>query len=114
MTKDFNPDTYKQVGTMVANIIRNDLNKTHISFQTFMNFSAADVELLPTIVKNNKSTFNYAGYELFLQANVELLAIFANSKSYTHRQLIIQRYGQGAYRKYFNQFLKELDQKPPR
>ena len=114
MAKDFNPNTYKQVGTMVANIIRNDLNKTHKSFQTFMNFSAADVELLPTIVKNNKSTFNYAGYELFLQANVELLAIFANSKSYTHRQLIIQRYGDGAYRKYFNQFLKELDQKPPK
>ena len=114
MTKDFNPDTYKQVGTMVANIIRNDLNKTHKSFQTFMNFSAPDVELLPTIVKNKKSTFNYAGYELFLQANVGLLATFANSKSYTHRQLIIQRYGDGAYRKYFNQYLKELDQKPPK
>ena len=92
---------------MVANIIRNDLNKTHKSFETFMKFSAADVSLLPTIIKKNdkgipKNVFNYAGYELFLQANVELLAIFANSKSYTHRQLIIQRYGDGAYRKYFN------------
>tara|TARA_R110001583_G_scaffold98918_3_gene244064 strand:- start:195 stop:1367 length:1173 start_codon:yes stop_codon:yes gene_type:complete len=114
LTEGFDLNTYKQAGTITANIIRNDLNLVNKSFINFKNAAAPNVELLPEIVKEGKKVFNQSGYELFLQSNVELLAKFASNKSYTARQLIIKRFGDGTYAKYFQKYLQELDQPPPR
>jgi len=113
LVEGFNLDTYKQAGTVTANIIRNDLNLVGKSYVNFKNAAPATVELLPEITKDGKKAFNQAGYNVFLQSNVELLAKFAASKSYTHRQLIIERFGDGTYRKYFQKYLEDLDQNPP-
>ena len=66
------------------------------------------------IVKDGKKAFNESGYQVFLQSNVELLAKFAASKSYTRRQLIIKRFGDGTYARYFQKYLEDLDQQPPK
>jgi len=113
LVEGFNLDTYKQAGTVTANIIRNDLNLVGKSYVNFKNAAPPNVELLPEITKDGKKAFNQAGYQIFLQSNVELLAKFAVSKSYTHRQLIIKRFGDGTYARYFQKYLEELDKNPP-
>jgi len=55
-----------------------------------------------------EKVFNQKGYEIFLQTNVDLLAKFANSKSLAYREYVMSSYSNGAYRPYFDQYLKDL------
>ena len=54
--------------------------------------------------------FNADGYERFLSLNLQLLAQFANSKSAAYREYVMSTYGDGAYRKYFEKYLDQLEE----
>ena len=58
--------------------------------------------------KGKELVFNEAGYNLFVQSTLPLLVSFAKNKSLAYREYVIQSFGDGAYRKYFEKYLEEL------
>ena len=106
---DFNFNTYGDVGSEVANIIKNNDRLIIKSSQSFINTTDTIMPIIEQEKDGKKQkVFNQSGYERFLQINVNLLARFANSKSAAYREYVMSSYSAGAYRPYFEKYLEEL------
>ena len=73
-----------------------------------------------TPIKNRKKAYkemekywDETGYNLFVQSTLPLLVSFAKNKSLAYREYVIQSFGDGAYRKYFEKYLEELANPSP-
>ena len=113
MQKDFNLNNYRTVGTNVANMVKYNDRLINTAFRDFEKQSSPSVELMPNIQKDKKLVFNQQGYDLFLASAVSVLAGFAKNPSVAYREYVIQSFGEGAYRAYFDQYLKELSNQIP-
>jgi hypothetical protein len=120
ITPDFDLNQYRAVGSQVANIIKIEDRKIQNSFATFNKNSAPNVTLTPEIevkksdAKGGKELgFNEAGYNLFVQSALPLLVSFAKNSSLAYREYVIQSFGQGNYRKYFEKYLEDLANSSP-
>lgn len=106
---DFNFNTYGEVGAKVANIVKDNDRLILSSFQKFKNSGADITPLIPS--KDKKSNvLNVDGYNTFIAYNTAILARFASSKSFAYREYVMSTYGGGAYRKYFEEYLKQLEE----
>ena len=106
---DFDINTFGNVGSQVANTIKNNDRLIAKSSQSFINTNETIMPMIEQEKEGKKQrVFNQAGYERFLQTNIELLARFANSKSPAYREYVMSSYSNGAYRAYFDQYLKDL------
>ena len=83
------------------------------AFTNFEKQSSPSVELMPNIQKDKKLVFNQQGYDLFLASAAPVLAGFAKNSSVAYREYVIQSFGKGAYRAYFDQYLKDLSNQIP-
>ena len=113
MQKDFNLNNYRTVGTNVANMVKYNDRLINTAFINFEKQSSPSVELMPNIQKDKKLVFNKQGYDLFLQSAAPVLAGFAKNPSVAYREYVIQSFGKGAYRAYFDQYLKDLSNQIP-
>ena len=108
---NFNFNTFGEVGSQVANIVKDNDRLIVNSSQSFINTGTTET-IMPMIEQDKdgkkEKVFNQKGYEIFLQTNVDLLAKFANSKSLAYREYVMSSYSNGAYRPYFDQYLKDL------
>ena len=106
---NFNFNTFGEVGSQVANIVKNNDRLITSSSQSFTNTNDSIMPMIEQKKDGKKQeVFNQSGYERFLQTNVNLLARFANSKSPAYREYVMATYSDGAYRPYFEQYLKDL------
>ena len=106
---DFNFNTYGEVGAKVANIVKDNDRLILSSFQKFKN-SGADIEPLILSEDKKSNVLNKDGYNTFIAYNTAILARFANSKSFAYREYVMSTYGGGAYRRYFEEYLKQLEE----
>ena len=111
-TPGFDFNQFGGLATDAANIVKNSDRLITSSSKTFINTSDS---IAPLIEKKDKSgkksfVFNVDGYERFLSSNLQLLAQFANSKSAAYREYVMSTYGKGAYRKYFEKYLDQLEE----
>jgi len=106
---DFNFNTYGEVGAKVANIVKDNDRLILSSFQKFKNSGADITPLIPSEDKKS-NVLNVDGYNTFIAYNTAILARFANSKSFAYREYVMSTYGGGAYRKYFEEYLKQLEE----
>jgi hypothetical protein len=111
-TPGFDFNQFGGLATDAANIVKNSDRLITSSSKTFINTSDS---IAPLIEKKDESgkksfVFNVDGYERFLSSNLQLLAQFANSKSAAYREYVMSTYGQGAYRKYFEKYLDQLEE----
>ena len=113
MQKDFNLNNYRTVGTNVANMVKYNDRLINTAFINFEKQSSPNVELMPNIQKDKKLVFNQQGYDLFLTSAATVLAGFAKNPSVAYREYVIQSFGKGAYRAYFDQYLKDLSNQIP-
>jgi hypothetical protein len=113
MQKDFNLNNYRTVGTNVANMVKYNDRLINTAFVNFEKQSSPTVELTPNIEKDKKLVFNQKGYDLFLASAAPVLAGFAKNSSVAYREYVIQSFGKGAYREYFDQYLKDLSNQIP-
>ena len=113
MQKDFNLNNYRTVGTNVANMVKYNDRLINTAFINFEKQSSPNVELMPNIQKDKKLVFNQQGYDLFLRSAAPVLAGFAKNPSVAYREYVIQSFGEGAYRAYFDQYLKDLSNQIP-
>ena len=113
MQKDFNLNNYRTVGTNVANMVKYNDRLINTAFTTFEKQTSPSVELMPNIQKDKKLVFNQQGYDLFLASAAPVLAAFAKNSSVAYREYVIQSFGKGAYRAYFDQYLKDLSNQIP-
>ena len=108
---NFNFNTFGDIGPQVSNIIKENDRLINSSSQSFINTGTTET-IMPMIEQDKdgkkEKVFNQRGYEIFLQTNVDLLARFANSKSLAYREYVMSSYSKGAYRPYFDQYLKDL------
>jgi len=108
---NFNFNTFGDIGPQVSNIIKENDRLINSSSQSFINTGTTET-IMPMIEQDKdgkkEKVFNQRGYEIFLQTNVDLLARFANSKSLAYREYVMSSYSKGAYRPYFEQYLKDL------
>ena len=106
---NFNFNTFGEVGSQVANIVKDNDRLIINSSQSFINTNDTIMPMIEQEKDGKKEkVFNQKGYEIFLQTNVDLLAKFANSKSLAYREYVMSSYSNGAYRPYFDQYLKDL------
>jgi hypothetical protein len=104
---DFN--TYGDVGSEIANIIKDNDRLIIKSSQSFINTTDSIMPIIEQEKEGKKQkVFNQSGYERFLETNVNLLARFANSKSLAYREYVMSSYSAGAYRAYFDKYLEDL------
>ena len=106
---DFNFNTYGEVGAKVANIVKDNDRLILSSFQKFKN-SGADIEPLILSEDKKSNVLNKDGYNTFIAYNTAILSRFANSKSFAYREYVMSTYGGGAYRRYFEEYLKQLEE----
>jgi hypothetical protein len=106
---DFNFNTYGEVGAKVANIVKDNDRLILSSFQKFKNSGADITPLIPSEDKKS-NVLNVNGYNTFIAYNTSILARFANSKSFAYREYVMSTYGGGAYRRYFEEYLKQLEE----
>ena len=106
---DFNFNTYGEVGAKVANIVKDNDRLILSSFQKFKNSGADITPLIPSEDKKS-NVLNVNGYNTFIAYNTAILARFANSKSFAYREYVMSTYGGGAYRRYFEEYLKQLEE----
>ena len=106
---DFNFNTYGEVGAKVANIVKDNDRLILSSFQKFKNSGADITPLIPSEDKKS-NVLNADGYNTFIAYNTAILARFASSKSFAYREYVMSNYGGGAYRKYFEEYLKQLEE----
>ena len=106
---DFNFNTYGEVGAKVANIVKDNDRLILSSHQKFKN---SGVDITPLIPSEDKKSnvLNVNGYNTFIAYNTSILARFANSKSFAYREYVMSTYGGGAYRRYFEEYLKQLEE----
>ena len=106
---NFNFNTFGEVGSQVANIVKDNDRLIINSSQSFIKTNDTIMPMIEQEKDGKKQkVFNQSGYERFLQTNVNLLARFANSKSPAYREYVMATYSDGAYRPYFEQYLKDL------
>ena len=107
---DFNQ--FCGLATDAANIVKNSDRLIKSSHNTFFNTSDSITPLIEKKDESGKKSliFNADGYERFLSLNLQLLAQFANSKSAAYREYVMSTYGDGAYRKYFEKYLDQLEE----
>ena len=107
---DFNQ--FGGLATDAANIVKNSDRLIKSSHNTFFNTSDSITPLIEKKDESGKKSliFNADGYERFLSLNLQLLAQFANSKSAAYREYVMSTYGDGAYRKYFEKYLDQLEE----
>jgi hypothetical protein len=116
---DFDLNQYRAVGSRVANIIKIEDRKIQNNFDSFNKNIGPNVTLTPEIEKERADkkgkelVFNEAGYNLFVQSTLPLLVSFAKSKSLAYREYVIQAFGKGGYRKYFERYLEDLANQIP-
>ena len=119
ITPNFDLNQYRAVGTQVANIIKREDRNIKNNFAAFNKNSAPNVPLMPEIEKERADkkgkelVFNETGYNLFVQSTLPLLVSFAKNKSLAYREYVIQSFGDGVYRKYFEKYLEELANPSP-
>ena len=106
---NFNFNTYGEVGAKVANIVKDNDRLILSSHQKFKNSGADIAPLIPSEDKKS-NVLNVDGYNTFIAYNTAILARFANSKSFAYREYVMSNYGGGAYRKYFEEYLKQLEE----
>ena len=106
---DFNFNTYGEVGGKVANIVKDNDRLILSSFQKFKNSGADITPLIPSEDKKS-NVLNVDGYNTFIAYNTAILARFASSKSFAYREYVMSTYGGGAYRRYFEEYLKQLEE----
>lgn len=116
---EFNTNAYREVGTQVSNIIKIEDRKIANTFASFNRNTSANISLMPEIEKaktdgkGKELVFNEQGYNLFIESALPLLVGFAKNPSLAYREYIIQGFGNGAYRKYFEKYLDELSNQIP-
>jgi len=106
---NFNFNTYGDVGSQIANIVKDNDRLIIKSFQSFINTTDSIMPMIEQEKDGKKEkVFNQSGYERFLQTNINLLARFAASKSAAYREYVMSSYSGGAYRAYFDKYLEDL------
>jgi hypothetical protein len=106
---DFNFNTYGEVGAKVANIVKDNDRLILSSHEKFKNSGADITPLIPSEDKKS-NVLNVDGYNTFIAYNTAILARFASSKSFAYREYVMSTYGGGAYRRYFEEYLKQLEE----
>ncbi len=107
-----NPDAsfnnFKNVGTFVANKVQEDLRSINKSIQKYKANGVAaqkitkDLELAP--IKGKE--IDEKSYRYWVSNNIELLVRYAKG-DYAYRFLVDQKYGDGAYKAWFDKYLEE-------
>jgi len=107
-----NPDAsfnnFKNVGTFVANKVQEDLRSINKSIQKYKANGVAaqkitkDLQLAP--IKGKE--IDEKSYRYWVSNNIELLVRYAKG-DYAYRFLVDQKYGDGAYKAWFDKYLEE-------
>ncbi len=106
---NFNFNTYGEVGSKVANTVKDNDRLIIKSLQSFINTKDTIMPMIEQEKDGKKQkVFNQSGYDRFEEINLNLLARFANSKSLAYREYVISSYSGGAYRAYFDKYLEGL------